>query len=186
MSKGTQIKVVKNGLEVSVTIGDDVLTQTVESDMIDAVKKDFGVTQKAAVKFLVTMTAATLRNLGDDEAAQAEFQEVMMQSLKDGEDWSVGYLTAFSKQVLPAVEEMVKSAEKSGQDPATAVSIALGFPVDGAKSLVACIELMEKGLTEEQISEVFVAGLKGEDSKTIAARYGLLDEEEEKAAEKKL
>jgi len=179
--KKTVVEMGNPTIKVSVEVSEDtVLTQEIDQHAIQAVAKDFGMPAEVATKFLIERVSATLRNASSPEAAEADFQERMMKAVKAGEDWAMASVSVFSRQFLPQVKEIVAKAKEAGQDRATAISVALGVPMEIAKSFIASIELMEHGLTPEQITEVLTAGLRGEDIASIAARYGLTDGEPKK------
>ena len=179
MGKKTEVEFIGREIKVSVTDGSTTLTQTILPEMVSQVEKDFEVPSDAAVKLLVTYVSCSLRNVGDEAASQAEMMDEITKGVKADEVWIIGYLKAFCKQILPSVIEEIDRAKAAGQDPNTAVSIAFSVPVDTATAFVASAELMGHGLSDEQIAEVFIAGIKGESAKDIAKRYGLDDETDE-------
>lgn len=164
-------------ITVSVEDGSNTVKQKISPEVIAEVQKDLDVDWDAATKFLVTFVSCELRNLGDSEAGQKEFLNVMMEAVKNKEEWAKAHLNAFAKQILPSVQEAVDKAVEQGQDEATAVSIGLGIPMEVAKSFVASARLRERGLTEEQLVEIIVAGFSGESKESIAERFGLTDDE---------
>lgn len=181
MGKKTEVEFIGDEIKVSVTDGTIVLTQTILPEMVKEVEKDFGVPSDAAVKFLVTYISCSLRNVGNDAAAQAEMMEEITKGIKADEVWILGYLKAFCKEILPAVVVEAGKAKAAGQDRATAVSIAFGVPIEAATAFVASSELMNQGLNDTQIAEIFIAGIKGESAEDIMKRYGLSDEKPEGA-----
>ena len=105
--------------------------------------------------------------------------EEITKGIKADEVWILGYLKAFCKEILPAVVVEAGKAKAAGQDQATAVSIAFGVPIEVATAFVASSELMNQGLNDTQIAEIFIAGVKGESAEDIMKRYGPSDEKPE-------
>lgn len=178
VNKKTEVEFIGNEIKVSVKDGITTMTQTILPEMVKQVEKDFEVPSDAAVKFLVTYVSCSLRNVGNEAAGQAEMMEEITKGIKADEVWILGYLKAFCKQILPSVITEVRKAKAAGQDPNTAVSIALGVPIEAATAFVASSLLMDQGLDDGQIAEVFIAGVKGENAEDVAKRYGLNDEKE--------
>lgn len=170
---------VKMGNPIIVSVeeeGGTVISQDISQEMIDAMAEEMKLPADAATQFIITYFGCNLRNLGNDEAAQKEFNSILMKKVTESEEWALKCLSVFSGTLLPLVVEVVEKAEKSGQDPVTAVSVALEFPMEAAKPFVACAVLMRSGVTAEQIDEILLAGMKGESAESIAERYGITDE----------
>lgn len=171
--KKTTVDMTGPAIKVSVQDGPVTLDQTIDMGAIRDVSKEFGVPEDAATKFLIVMTGATLRNVGDEAAAMADMMIQVTEALKADEVWAMAYVESFAGLFLPEIAKQVKAAQAAGQDAVTAVSIASGMPMEGAKALVACVGLLDAGLTKQQIAEFFIAGVKGEDGAEIVKRLGL-------------